>query len=385
MKRLLIVLHAIFVLVGIANTILGPLLPLLAQRWNLSDRASGVLFLTQFFGGFTGAIISTRLARRFSLQGLIRSGLLLIAAGYAALAFGQHSLALVAMAASGLGLGFTNPAITLMVSEAAPNRRAAILNLLNFAWALGAIAAPILVVFALRHAQVSVSGMLAGFAVVIGASAIFVPRAQAASRAEDTRAKIPAGLVRLIASCAVLAFLYVGIENGVTGWLTTFAMRLRSFPYEKSAILLDTFWTMFLLGRLSAPAFLQFIGERLLLTLSIGLATAGTLALLLVPGTAATFIAVAITGAGCATIFPTAVAILSQRLGSAGSQLGFVFASAGLGAAVWPFLIGSLSTATGSLITGMWLIAFAEALLIVAHIVMSWLCPRGIPASTAIA
>jgi FHS family glucose/mannose:H+ symporter-like MFS transporter len=387
MKRFLLTLHGIFILVGIANTILGPLLPLLAQRWNLSDRASGVLFFVQFLGGFTGAIVSTRFARRMSLQALTRTGLLLIAAGYAALASGQQNLALVSMAASGLGLGFTNPAITVMVGDVMPERRAAILNLLNFAWALGAITAPILVVAALRNARFAVGGMLAGFAVMIGASALFVPRANISQlSAEAPRTRIPAATVRLIAACALLVFIYVGIENGVSGWLPTFATRVRSFTYARSALLQDTFWTMFLLGRLSAPAFLSFMSERLLLTLSICFAAVGTLMLLLAQAAPLIFVAVAIIGLGCAAIFPTAIAILSERLsGPESSQLGFVFASAGLGAAVLPFLIGSLSSTAHSLLKGMWLLCAAEAFLLAAHGLMSWLSARAVTSSTAVA
>ena len=48
MKRFLFTAHAVFALIGIANTMLGPLLPLLAQRWHLGDSQAGALFIAHF-------------------------------------------------------------------------------------------------------------------------------------------------------------------------------------------------------------------------------------------------------------------------------------------------------------------------------------------------
>jgi cyanate permease len=48
-----------------------------------------------------------------------------------------------------------------------------------------------------------------------------------------------------------------------------------------------------------------------------------------------------------------------------------MFACAGLGAAVVPFCIGWLSSATNNLRLGMWVLVAVEALLLSAHLVMS--------------
>lgn len=373
MKRFLLTVHAVFVLVGIANTMLGPLLPLLAQRWQLTDRQSGALFFAQFFGGFAGAIISTRLAKQFSLHNITRAGLGLIAAGVLGLATPSQLLAIVGITMVGFGLGLTNPSITAAVAEAFPTRRASLLNLLNFAWALGAITAPMLILAALRHSHLQVSGMLLIYAVILSISAFLIPRIPASSFSREmTQAKLPSGILRIVIACGALLFLYVGIEVGISGWLPTFATRMQAFSLPRAALLQDTFWTTFLLGRLFAPVFLNVTGERLLLTLSICTATAGTLALLLLHLPIVLFVSVAMIGLGCAAVFPTAIALLSQRLsGYSGSTLGFMFASAGLGAAILPFCIGSLSSATHNLRIGMSLLLVAEIGLVIAHLVMS--------------
>ena len=373
MKRFLLTAHAVFALIGIATTMLGPLLPILSQRWHLVDRQSGVLFLAQFVGGFAGAIASTRLARHFSLHIITRTGLLMTAAGIFVLATSSRLVATFGIAVYGIGIGLGTPSITAAVSEAVPDRRASMLNLLNFAWALGAITAPNLVLAALRHTGMQVPGMLIGFAVVLTVSAFVIPRVEvSSSREESSSLSLPPSTWRLIVACAALIFIYVGIENGVAGWLPTFATRLHAFGLQRSALLQDTFWTTFLLARFTAPAFLKFTGERLLLTLSMCLAAISTLGLLLIQSPTGLFIAVAGIGLGCAAIFPTALAILSHRLsGQSGSKLGFMFASAGLGAAVLPYGIGVLSSASQNLRLGMSLLLFAEAALLVAHFAMS--------------
>ncbi len=378
MKRFLVTAHAVFALIGIATTMLGPLLPILSQRWHLSDRQSGALFLVQFVSGFAGAIVSTRLARHFSLHIIARIGLLLTAAGILGLALSSRGVATVGIAIYGVGIGLCTPSITAAVSEAVPDRRASMLNLLNFAWALGAITAPNMVLAALQHTGIQVSGMLAGYAIVLTASAFLIPRiAVSSAREQSSSSKLPPATWRLIFACGILIFIYVGIENGVAGWLPTFATRLHAFGLQRSALLQDTFWTTFLLGRFSAPAFLKITGERLLLTLSICLAALSTVGLLLLQTPAGLFLSVAGIGLGCAAIFPTAIAILSHRLsGQLGSKLGFMFASAGLGAAVLPYCVGALSSASQNLRIGMSLILAAEAALLAAHLVMSHCASR---------
>ena len=384
MKRFLFTAHAVFALVGIATTMLGPLLPVLAQRWHLTDRQSGMLFLVQFVGGFAGAIVSTRLARHFSLHIITRAGLLLTASGFLALATPWRGVATLGIAIYGIGIGLSTPSITAAVSEAVPDCRASMLNLLNFAWALGAIAAPNLILAALHHGFYQIPGMLILYAIVLIGSAFLIPRTTASAFPEEPPgSKLPPSTLRLIIACGILIFVYVGIENGVAGWLPTFATRVHAFDLQRGALLQDTFWATFLLGRFSAPTLLRIAGDRFLLTLSICVAAAGTIALLSLHGNACLFLSVAVVGLGCAAIFPTAIAILSHRLsGQSGSTLGFMFASAGLGAAVLPFAIGSLSSATQNLRLGMSLLLLAEVVLLIAHIVMSHIAAQTNPADT---
>jgi len=374
MKRFLITSHLVFVLVGIATTMLGPILPLLAKHWHLSDAKVGLFFIAQFLGGFMGSIASTELVRRFSLHATIRAGLLVIAGGVALVNTPVLPLSLAAFWFYGIGIGFCSPTITAAVGEAAPHKRAALMNLLNFVWTVGAISAPGLLSVALAHPSVGVAGALVILAASLVPAAFAFPRIAATAPQQEKHPPLPAGAVKLIVVTGVLIFLYVGIENGVSGWLPTFSMRMHGFDTRHSAYLQAVFWTALLSGRLGAPLVLRVLNEKRLLILSITVALMGTIGLLFSQAASALFGSVVLVGLGFAPIFPTAIAVLSNSLaGQSGTKLGWMFAAAGLGGAVLPPCIGALSSVSQNLRTGMTILLVAEAALLASHYFMSHL------------
>src|SRR5579864_1019765 len=70
-----------FVLTGVVNTFLGPILPTLANRWLLSDTQSSYFFAMQFTGSMLGVSISSLLLPRRSFRFCIGVSYLLMAIG----------------------------------------------------------------------------------------------------------------------------------------------------------------------------------------------------------------------------------------------------------------------------------------------------------------
>src|SRR5258708_1262771 len=62
------VVSTAFVLTGVVTTFLGPILPALASRWELSDSRSGYFFTAQFLGAMLGVGISSLLLRRIGFR-----------------------------------------------------------------------------------------------------------------------------------------------------------------------------------------------------------------------------------------------------------------------------------------------------------------------------
>ncbi|HEX6880112.1 MAG TPA: MFS transporter [Terriglobales bacterium] len=377
MRRFLITSHLVFILVGIATTMLGPILPVLASEWHLSDGRLGLFFVAQFLGGFVGSIGSTELVRRFSLHTAIRAGLLVIAGGVALVHTPVLPLSLAAFAIYGIGIGFCTPTITAAVGEAAPERRAALFNLLNFVWTVGAISAPPLLSLALTFKSIGIPGALLILAAVLVPAAFAIPKIAVTAPQPKEHRPLPPGTLKLIVVTGVLIFLYVGVENGVSGWLPTFSMRIHGFSTTHSAYLQAAFWTALLTGRLSATWVLRFVNEKRLLIMAISAALIGTGGFLYLPGAVALFVSVVLVGLGFAPIFPTAIALLSKSLaGQSGTKLGWMFAAAGLGGAVLPSCIGTLSNLSHDLRTGMGILLAAETALLVSHFVMAHISAR---------
>src|SRR2546430_8319965 len=51
-------IHVDFLITGIVMTFIGPMLPILAARWSLTDAQSGSLIFVQFFSSMFGMLVS---------------------------------------------------------------------------------------------------------------------------------------------------------------------------------------------------------------------------------------------------------------------------------------------------------------------------------------
>src|SRR6204780_3867854 len=83
------VLHAGYVVAGIATTLLGPLLPVLIARWSLSDQRAGLFFTAQFCGSMVG-VASIGWLIKYGYRYTFGCGFALIAAGVAGLNLGSY-------------------------------------------------------------------------------------------------------------------------------------------------------------------------------------------------------------------------------------------------------------------------------------------------------
>src|SRR5690348_15323787 len=135
---------ALFIVLGVVTTLLGPILPLLSTRWPVTTAQLGTLFFWQFIPSTLGTLLSGAALSKRSFRLGVVLGVALCLLGVAGLIWADWNLARGAVACYGFGLGVALPAINLAVAEANRTRRAAPVSLLNFAWGLGAISGPLL-------------------------------------------------------------------------------------------------------------------------------------------------------------------------------------------------------------------------------------------------
>ncbi|MFZ0630675.1 MAG: MFS transporter [Acidobacteriaceae bacterium] len=347
-----------FAVCGMVTVLPGPLLPVMAAKWGLRDVQSGGFFAAEFAASTVGAVFSPHRLRRNMPTGyalMCAGALLLTVASQTTQATQGHAFALAAFALIGLGIGLSVTATNLYVGSAAKERhrgdRARGLSTVNLWWGIGAVACPWLIAATERAGWLRALLML----VALSAALMFF-RLAPQFRIGETPSRISMRVslardARLLVFFAVFLFLYVGAENTISGWITTYAHRFSGLSLEDASLLVSLFWVALLSGRALGSAALRRVPERAVLLPALVLALTSVTVLLEPHSTRVVLVAVALAGAGFGPVFPLGVARLLARV-SDHRNTGWVFAMCASGGAVLPWLTGLVSTRTGSLRLG---------------------------------
>lgn len=314
------------------------------------DSQSGLLMMVKFCGAFLGGVTVSRRLRRSLLVGLT-AGLI----GFGAFALAPDlRTGCIGLFVGGFGLGQIITSVNIVAGRRFTAHRGSALALLNFSFSLGAmlsalVAAWLLPRFALR-------GILEGFAGMfgLGALAFLIQKRgrtdeEPASHGGDAAIGSQQGLSRKVyLYFAGLLVLYGGMETCLSGWLTTFALRYGDKTLAASEYTTLLLWLSLTVGRVAASALMLRLGEKTVqrggLMLS-ALCTAGLAA----SHSALTIACFAVLlGLSLAPFFPATFALMMAERPNA-RQAGVVLAVSGLGAAALPWMMGVVSTRTGSL------------------------------------
>jgi len=349
--------HALFIPNGVITVVLGPLLPLLSSRWGLNDTQAGYLLTTQFAGCLFATLASGEILPWLGFRWTMVVGLAFMTFGTATLMLSSYAWALTAITCNGLGIGLATPATNLLVARMAAQHRASSLNLLNFFWSAGAMACPFLVAaFQGAHRLQVFLFLAAGSVGVLMLAMIMTPSGMPQPDAHPTQVR--SRLRYLCTSTAVLLaalfFVYIGTESSFGLWLATYAKRSSDVGGVWWATVPSYFYGALLIGRLAAPLALKEISDINLARFGAGLACIGGAALIAVHSLPGIAICAALTGLGLSTLYPIAIGFLSASFGTVAERIGgTLFSIATLGGAVVPWLVGFVSTHSGSLRTAL--------------------------------
>ena len=347
-----LLLHLDFLVTGIVMTFLGPMLPVLSVRWGLNDERAGYLSFSQFLSSMFGMLLSGVLVGRVGYRTTFIIGLVTMASGVTLLASGPWHLGIVAVCIFGFGHGITTPAANLRTAEINPQGSASALNVINAVWGIGAMIAPFLVALAQRshRADLFLYGTAAALMVLLVPFLFvhFVPDVRTETRSQPHMRKAWTAST-LVLICA-LFFVYVGTETSYSVWIASYAERLSSSSRSLWAVTPSFFWGALLAGRFLAPFGLKFYRETTVAKLGLTLAVIGGLMIMWARGMGTLIPGSILAGLGLASIFPISVSLFPQWFGeSERNASSAVFASGNSGGAVVPWVVGILSTHTGSL------------------------------------
>lgn len=374
-----LILHAGFALSGVLTTMLGPMLPALSARWLLNDSEAGRLFTAQFLGALVGALLAARLALHIGTRLAIASGFALSAAGVIGAAISTWPIGLLSVGLWGLGLGIILPSVNLLVAQLHPGRRTSAVSLVNFAWGVGAVAAPPVIAAVLRLAGfqpllLGLAGFLAATAVSIGRLDADLPPVLKSS--QERRIGWRSSFLWLT---GVFLFLYVGVENSLAGWIPSYGVRVLKLRNETMAIAQAGFWGAILSVRLLASLLLRGNAGSFLIVSGLTLGLTGMAILVAFADMRALFTGALLAGAGLAAVFPTAVALFVERARCQATALaGVVFAMASLGGAVIPWAVGCASTYFQSLRLALAMPLVCSVCMIIVQMRLSSALPRDI-------
>ena len=331
---------------------LGPLLPRLLLDWHLSDQRGGLLLLAKFLGAFAGGALVPR-----HLRLGILAGHLLAAVGFATFAMADGlALALPALALTGLGLGEIIASTNILAGRRWPAHTGSALALLNFFWSFGAVSTGLLVAALLPHLgwRQPVLALAALFAATGALTTISSGRdtspeqGQGATLLGNRIGRTESPTLRLRLRFGGLLFLYGGLETCLTAWLTTFSLRFAGGHLLGGQSGFVILWAALTAGRILASASMRRFPELRVQRASL------VLCLVFVGGLAfahtAAFLALMciLLGVALAPVFPSTFALLLRNPVQP-RVAGLLLAVSGLGAALFPWLMGVVSTSAGSL------------------------------------
>jgi len=353
---------------GLITAALGPALPNLASLTGSTLSAMGGIFTALFLGALLAQVATGPINDRFGPRPVLMGGLLLLAAGTVGLTLSRSLAATLALTVvAGLGHGAADVGFILLVPRLFLARSVSAMNLLAFFFGAGAVAGPAVASVSLRLMDSALPALWLGAAVV----ALGVPLVPALSTGTTASQPISAGpgaapgsplASPLLWALGGLLLVYVGVENAIGGWTTTYLELTTGMAVASAALATSGFWGALTAGRMLGAA----LGERLapsrLLLTSLAGALAGGALLVFSGGNAVLSIgAILLLGLSFGPIYPTAVAITSDQFTpNAGTATSAVVALGSLGGMLIPAVQGVLIDRQGAP-AGAWLVLACTA------------------------
>ena len=327
-----------YLLMGLVVSSYGPLLEHLTLRFGVSLPVAGATLSVHFAGSLVGVLIAMRSMQKLPARLTVTVAIGLVGLGCGAAAFAPNWLAfMAAILAIGFGFGGLVLGLNQVVAYSEGARRAALLNVLNSTYSAGEVVSPVLVaVLAAQHFSLLFIGAVA-------ISLVLLPGTSGISGRLPTAAGVPKRPSPLVLMFIAAVVLYVGIENGTGGWMTT---HLESVGLQttQAATVTSGFWLALMTGRLLMTFVPARIPESAIVLTGSAIAAVALLAASI--GALAT-VAYIVAGLFIAPIFPTTIAWLARLHPGDSSTTSWIYPAASIGGTVGPGVIGLIIAGFG--------------------------------------
>jgi fucose permease len=362
-------------MVGIFHTILGTALPAIRASFEVDVAKAGFLGSASWLG-FTSAVFAGgALSDIFERQRLLL--LACLAVGLSAILLGRwrpFSLNCLLLGSLGAGTGVVVSSSSALLMSLYPGKEGRIMNLHHFFYAIGAIAGPLAMGYALNQGwhwqSVYVAG--GGAMLILAGSFALVKRGEREDRTSlKTGALFQLLKEKRLILLILITLLGVGTQNGIYFWLVSFLRDVRSLPIFLAGLGLSLFSAGMAAGRLLSGWLVGHLGDTRVIMILLIILNIALFLFLHIDMNPWILVICLMAGIACSGLFPGLLALGGKIFPQgSGTAVGILGTAAGLGSSLMPWIMSTASQTTslkaGFLATHMAaLVAFG--LIIVSH------------------
>lgn len=336
---------------GLSIGVFGPSLLRLANNTSTTIAQVSTMFFFHSLGYMLGALIGGRSYDRFAGHPIMSLMLVCMAITLAITPIiNVLWLLVLMMLILGVAQGALDVGGNALLLWTYGRKVGPYMNGLHLFFGAGAFLAPVLVAQSIRvmdNLNLAYWGM-AALMLIPAVGLLFMRSPSQEEEKDDPANSSGRSNVLLLIMVAVFLMFYIGMEHGITGWISTYATTSNLLDEVSAAYATSIFWGAFTLGRvLSIPIAIK-LRPRQVLTIDLLGCFASILGLLLWPGSVVALrISLAGTGFFAAALFPTIITFAENRMPLSGKQTSMFFVGASIGGMFFPWLIGQCYASVG--------------------------------------
>ncbi|HHT66243.1 MAG TPA: MFS transporter [Clostridiales bacterium] len=321
------------------------------KEYSIASSIMGLIIALHFIGSITAPVIFGELSDRKGRKVVIVIAFLVLTGGLL-LASIFRNIYILALGIFLIGSGFAviEGTLSTVLSDINPGETVRVINLSQMYLCIGAVLGPLAALFVINQFG-SWRALFTLLVFMFFLMALVFTRfdLDGVKDGEGRKETIQIKSEEKIHSLALLKrknflllclsmFLYVGVEEGIAFWTTTFFGNAYSNPIW-GTYSLSAYWAGMIIGRFLAGVF----PKKALTFLSVGafLSSVSIISASLINSKELGFVCFFLTGLGLSVIWPVIVSITSDKFVKyRGTAVGIMMSMGAMGGTVMPFLIG---------------------------------------------